>query len=101
MVLNFLLVVNIIQLFILKRTLYTVDLYFLPAILKTKAEFLLRFVVPVVLINYLLIFRNDRYQKLIKRYPYRNGKLFLAYFLCSLGVPVVLLWVGIIASHVK
>ena len=101
MVFNFLLIINITQLVILKRTFYTIDLYFLSGKLKTLTEFTLRFIVPVVLINYLLIFRNDRYQKLIERYPYRDGKLFLAYFLCSIAVPVVLLWVGIIVSHAK
>ena len=100
MVLNFLLVINIIQLFILKRTVYTIDLNFLSPKLKTSVEFLIRFVVPVVAMNYLLIFRNDRYQKLITKYPYRNGNLFLTYFLGSIAVPIVLLWIGIIVSHV-
>ena len=99
MVLNLLLVINIIQLLILKRTFYAIDLYFLPASLKVPVEFLIRFVLPVVAINYLLIFRNDRYQKLISKYPYRNGNLFLGYFLGSIALPIVLLWIGIIASH--
>jgi len=99
MFLNLWLVISLIELFIFKRTIYKIDLYFLNSNNKVIAEFLIQFVLPIVILNYLLIFRNDRYVKLIGEYPYRNGKLFLIYFLASLSIPIVLLWIGIIFSR--
>ena len=54
---------------------------------------------PIAIINYLLIFRKRRYWKLIKKYPYYNGKLAVPYFTISLLLPVILLFVYIIATQ--
>jgi hypothetical protein len=51
---------------------------------------------PCIIINYLLIFHGKRYEKLLEKYPHHyNGKLFLIYFLASLFLPVILIWIGI------
>ncbi|XLS28530.1 hypothetical protein ACJD0Z_15145 [Flavobacteriaceae bacterium M23B6Z8] len=42
------------------------------------------FFVPFLGLNYLLIFKNDRYLKIIEKYNYRKGRLYVAYFLISL-----------------
>ena len=52
---------------------------------------LLTFFVPFVLINYLLIFYNNRYQKVIRFHKGQNGRLYIRYILIILGVIVVLL----------
>ena len=56
---------------------------------------LIMYVLPCVIMNYLLIFRNKRYEKLLKKYPYNNGKLILMYFLVSMLSPIILMWIGI------
>ncbi|HEY4327131.1 MAG TPA: hypothetical protein VGN20_24300 [Mucilaginibacter sp.] len=52
------------------------------------------FFIPFVILNYLLIFNNDRYKELLIKYPGNNGKLYKKYILFSLGlliVPVVIM----------
>ena len=49
--------------------------------------------IPFVLLNYLLIFSNERYQQLIKKYSAQGGKLYRRYVLISLGllaIPVII-----------
>lgn len=49
----------------------------------------LTFFVPFVILNYLLIFYNDRYAELSKKYQDSKGKLYRNYFLWSVGIIVV------------
>lgn len=49
---------------------------------------------PFALINYLLIFRNRRYELLQTRYKNKNGKLYKGYVLFSLGIFIVPVAVG-------
>jgi len=49
-----------------------------------------------ILINYFLIFYNSKYINLLNKYPYNKGKLFLYYFLCSMFIPIIALWINII-----
>jgi uncharacterized protein involved in response to NO len=63
---------------------------------------LVLFVLPCFVVNFLLIFRSkNRLKKLVRKYkyPYYNGKLFLAYFLISLFVPLALVIIGIVISQ--
>ena len=49
--------------------------------------------IPFVILNYLLIFSNDRYEELLKEYRNQDGKLYRKYTLISLGlliIPVVI-----------
>jgi hypothetical protein len=57
-------------------------------------SFAIVFVLPCFAINYLFIFRNARYEKLLKKYPYNGGNLFLTYFLLSVFVPVAVVLIG-------
>jgi hypothetical protein len=49
-------------------------------------SFVIQFALPLILLNYFLIFYRDRYKRLIQIYPDKNGKLFAAYLLCSIFV---------------
>ncbi len=49
-------------------------------------SFFLSYLLPPLLFNYFLIFHKNKYQELIKIYPYYEGRLFLKYFLGSLGI---------------
>lgn len=99
MTLNFALIMAILQRNVLGHYYYDIDLDFLPRRLASIIRFTILFILPVVILNYLLIFHNDRYKKLLPRYPTRNGKLFLTYFLISMFLPLVLIWTGIILSQ--
>lgn len=48
-------------------------------------SFFVSYLLPFLLMNYFLIFYKNQYNKLIMCYPSHNGRLFLKYFLGSLG----------------
>lgn len=50
---------------------------------------LITFFLPFVILNYLLIFYNDRYKILVDKYGSENGKLYKKYTLISLGLAVI------------
>jgi hypothetical protein len=45
--------------------------------------------IPFVILNYLLIFSNERYQRLSKQYATHGGKLYKKYTLISLALLVI------------
>jgi hypothetical protein len=100
MTFNFVLIMVILQQYILGYYFWTIHFDFLPNLLSNVLSFVILFVLPCVTMNYLLIFRNKRYEVLVKKYPYYNGKLFISYFLTSLLLPIILLWMGIIISRI-
>lgn len=59
------------------------------------------YVLPLVTANYLLIFRRNRYEKYIDKYPFKNGKLIIKYFLISIFTPIVFLWIAVILGHLE
>ena len=96
MTFNFILFMTILERNILGCSFYEINLSSLSDSYNNILTILILFVLPCVIINGLLIFRKSRYKMLIKKYPYHNGKLITAYWLISLFLPVVLLFVGII-----
>jgi len=56
---------------------------------------LVLYFLPCIIINYLLILHGKRYEKLLEKYPYKNGKLFATYFTISLFLPIILIFIGI------
>jgi len=52
-------------------------------ILNSAAGFIVQFASPFILLNYFLIFHNARYEKLIEKYPHKNGKLAMIYTMVS------------------
>jgi hypothetical protein len=65
--------------------------------LNTLCSSLLTLLAPFLVLNYFLIFYRTRYLKIIERYKYQNGKLYLSYFLFTMGVillPIIIIkWV--------
>lgn len=92
---NFALFMAILQRNILNRYFYKVRFSFLSGTFNNIFTYVFLFIAPCVIMNYLLILRNKRYEKLLEKYPYYNGKLFVSYFLISLLLPIILLWIGI------
>ena len=57
---------------------------------------ILMFFIPFLLLNYLVIFYNSRYESLVKTYKTNNGKWYRNYYLMSIGVlviPFILKWI--------
>lgn len=63
-------------------------------------SFFISYLLPFLLLNYLLIFYKDRYKTLIKRYPSYDGKLFLKYFLGSLGAIILYFLIAFLVVQV-
>lgn len=49
-------------------------------------EYFILYYAPMLIINYLFIFRNKKYEYLIDKYKYYNGKRFMIYFFGTLLV---------------
>ena len=54
--------------------------------INTMCSILLSFFAPFILINYLLIFYNNKYQEVLKNYGDTNSKLYRNYALISVGI---------------
>lgn len=90
MALNIATILSTIQLHIVGHVFYDIKfhIFSLEKLNNALSFFVLYLAVPVVL-NYLLIYRNSRYQKLLQKYKYYNGKLFFSYFAISIIVAVI------------
>jgi len=77
---------------ILENYFYHFEVDFFPG---TKLDALISgfvlFVLPNLVLNCFLIFRNNRYEILLKKYKSHNGKLFFLYFYFSLALPLLVL----------
>jgi len=93
---NLAFLLSILQRNILRHYYLSINIDFGSKYLNNVINFLALYTLPCLLVNYLLIFRNERYVKILKKYPYKKGKLFAGYFILSLSLPIVLLWIGII-----
>ena len=58
-------------------------------LLNDFVSIILTFFTPFIILNYLLIFYNNRYITLLKKYPAHKGKLYRTYFLWSMGVIII------------
>ena len=58
-------------------------------IMNDAVSILLTFIVPFVMLNYLLIFSNDRYQRIIRFHKGMNGRLYKLYIFVSLGIIII------------
>ena len=93
---NLMLLMVVIQKTVIKKYFYNIKISGLPIFFSSILSFLLLFFIPFAVINYILIFHNKKYERLLKKYPYYQGKLFLNYFIISMFLPVFLLWIGIV-----
>lgn len=46
---------------------------------------------PPLIINYLLIFYNNQWEKIRKEYMHYNGKVYKAYYILSIVIPILFL----------
>ena len=92
MALNLMFLFAILQRNILHFTFYDLEInMFSSEILNNLISGFMLFFLPPLLINYLFIFKNEKYLVLIEKYKFENGKYFLTYFFTSLFVPLLIL----------
>lgn len=92
MAINFAMIMAILQRNILGFSFYDFRVDIFPGTkLDAFISFFILFLLPMLLINYLLIFRNNRYEILLEKYKSHNGKLFFIYFFASLAIPLLVL----------
>lgn len=93
MALNIMLIMVLLQQLVFVNFFYYINLDFLPHQIEYLLNFLILFFLPCFGINYLLVFANKRYERLLGKYPYYNGRLILVYLVVSLFLPVILVWI--------
>jgi hypothetical protein len=96
MTFNLALIMTVLQRHVFKSNFYEFEVPTSSSYLANIIKFLVLYLLPCVMINYLFIFRNDRYKKFIEKSPYYKGKLFGIYFAFSIFLPIVLLLVGML-----
>ena len=94
---NLMFLSTIFQRHILGIYIYHLEINFFSGnTINTILESFILFMLPMMLINYFLIFRKDRYLRFIDKYKFYNGKYFLKYLLASLWIPIFLLLFGML-----
>ena len=96
MAVDLLFIMMILQEVILGYYFYDLEIAVLPQAIANVLSFVILFAGPPLVINYILIFRNRRYEKLIQKYKHHDGKLALTYMLLGLFVPIIVLMLGMI-----
>ena len=92
MAMNLALIMTIVEKSILKKEFYNVQIHLFNSEKANEfVTFFILYLLPPLILNYLLIFWNSQYKKIIPQYKYHNGKLFSTYFIISLFLPFVLL----------
>lgn len=93
MAINLVLLMYILQQYLFGYFFYAITMDFLPKQIDYLLNFVLLFYLPCIVLNYLLIFRKRRYETLLNKYPYQNGKLYLIYSTISIFLPIILMWI--------
>lgn len=96
MAVDLLFLITILEKYILDYFFYELKIPVIPREIGDPISFAILYLGPPLVINYILIFRNSRYEKLIKKYEYHGGRLFIAYMAIALFVPVGALLLGVI-----
>jgi hypothetical protein len=96
MAVDLLFIVTILEQFVLGYSFYELKIPGIHPEIGDPFSFAILFAGPPSVLNYVLIFRNRRYEKLIKKYEYHNGKLAVTYMLIGLFVPFIALVLAMI-----
>lgn len=92
MALNLMFLFAILQRNILHFSFYDIEInLFSSKILNDLISGFILFFLPPLLINYLLVFKNEKYLMLIEKYKSQNINYFFGYFFTSLFLPLIVL----------
>lgn len=91
MVFNFVVFISILQRNVLHCYFYKINLSFIHnEFIKFSLSGLILFFLPLFFLNYILVFKNNQYEKIMKEYKTYKGNLFLSYILISCFGPIVI-----------
>lgn len=94
---NLMFLLTIVERHILGFTFYQIEINLFPGeFLNVLLSAIILFFLPPLVINYWLVFRNEKYIDLIEKYGSENGNYFFPYFLTSLLLPIAILWIGVL-----
>jgi hypothetical protein len=63
-------------------------------------SFAIRFALPFVVLNYVLVFNKNRYEKILTKYPQTKYRYFLIYSITVLVVNLAsVFWIGLTHSN--
>jgi len=97
MALNLMFLSAIIQRNILNFAFYDIEInIFSTQILNDLISGFILFFLPPILVNYLLVFKNNKYIALTEKYKTENGNYFFRYFFTSLFVPLLILIIALL-----
>jgi hypothetical protein len=88
MAFDFVFVMTIFQEYVLGFFFYELQIPRIPQSIGDPLGFAVLHVGPPLLLNYILIFRNSRYEKLIKKYKYHDGKIAIAFMILGIFVHI-------------
>lgn len=92
MAINFAMIMAIVQRNILQFSFYDLRIDVFPGRkLDAFISFFVLYLLPMLIINYYLIFKNNNYEILLVKYKSHDGKLFIGYFVTSLAIPLLVL----------
>ncbi len=90
MALNIGMIISIIQLHMLGYVFYDIKFKIFPGEkLNNALSFFVLYALIPLTINYFSIFRNNNYEKILERYKYYNGRLFIIYTIGSLLLALI------------
>lgn len=75
----------LLNLFGIRTFLVKIEIFPIP-MLNSFAGFVIQYASLFILLNYFLIFHNERYKKLIEKYPHRNGRFAMGYIFISVSL---------------
>ena len=58
------------------------------------------FMLPWFIIHYYLVLWKNKYLIFLPKYKYRNGRLFLNFFLCLIFIPLALLVIAVVVAKI-
>lgn len=73
--------------------------FFSSKALNTLFSAIVTLMLPVLLLNYLFVFRKKKYEEILVIYPNRNGKIYIYYALFSLALFIVPIFVGLFINR--
>ena len=98
MSIDFIFIMTVVQEYIIGYYFYALKIVFLPDEINSVVSFIILFIAPCIAINHFLIFKDRKYEKLIEKYKYHNGNLFITFLGVAIFCPIIMLWFGIL-SH--
>jgi len=96
MTFNFLFVMIPLQKNFFNTFFYQIEIGFLPEFFNFILTVFILYLTPCIVVNNFFIFRGNRYQRLLKSYPYYKGALFTTYFVISIMLPSFIVLIGVL-----